>query len=135
MDWNALSSSIIALCALVLVAYLTHKFTLARERRKRQNELRDKSAAVAEILSLWIRSAYTGEFSNDDRWRLQSVYWKHVLTLDRELLDVLLPRLANQPDAVATNEIIVQARRLILGQPSPDLKAEELNNWPPEEPT
>ena|SRR5947208_16993898 len=97
----------------------------AREKR------REETRAVAEILAEWIRPAYMGQPSNEDLWRIQTTYWKNILGLDRELIEILFPRLANVPGAVDTNEIIVQARRIVLGLSKADLNAADLNNWRP----
>jgi len=59
------------------------------------------------------------------------VYWKNILGLDRALIEVLFPRLANAPNAVSTNEVIVQARRILLGLDKADIPAASLNNWLP----
>ena len=69
--------------------------------------------------------------NNEDRWRLQTIYWKNILGLDKRLIDLLFSRLANDPYAVGTNEMIVQARKILLGLDKPDILAKELNNWLP----
>lgn len=122
---------------LLLGTWLVHRLTLTREAETRANALREKrredSRAVAEILSEWVRSSYTGQFTNEDRWKLQTVYWKNILGLDRALIDVLFPRLANAPNAVSPEEVIVQARRILLGLDKADIPADGLNHWLPEE--
>jgi len=59
---------------LLLGTWLVHRLTLAREAEARASALREKrreeSRAVAEILSEWVRSSYTGRFTNEDRWKL-----------------------------------------------------------------
>lgn len=90
-----------------------------------------KQASPAEILGEWVRSNYNGKTTNEDLWKLQTTYWKNVMLLDRELLLVLLPALGHAPGAASANEIIVQARRVLLGLSKPDIPAAGLNYWPP----
>jgi len=135
--FSALAGSAIStgILGILIGALINHRFTLAREAETRAAAAREKpreeSRAVAEILAEWIRPAYMGQPSNEDIWRLQTAYWKNILGLDRELVTILLPRLENVAGAVEINEIIVQARRIVLGLAEADLKAADLNNWPP----
>ena len=69
--------------------------------------------------------------SNENRWLLQSSYWRNILLLDKELLVMLIERLANKRDSPDCREIIVQARKILLELPNQDINANELNNWPP----
>ncbi len=115
----------------VVALYLGDKFSKNAERRQEQIRRREKSAAIVDILAEWVYSSYTGN-SNEKRWKLQTTYWKHILWLDKELLDLLLPTLAYKPGAaVSTNEIIVQARKIVLGLSEQDISADQLNNWLP----
>ncbi len=135
--FSALAGSAIStgILGILIGALITHRFTVAREAATRaaaaREKRREESRAVAEILAEWMRSVYMGQPSNEDLWRLQTTYWKNILGLDRELITMLLPRLENAPGAVDTNEIIVQTRRIVLGLAKADLKAADLNNWPP----
>lgn len=121
-----------SIVGILLGKWLDQRFTLAREKESRAEKRREESRAVAEILSVWVRSSYMGKPTNEDLWKLQSVYWENILGLDGALLDVLCPRLANAPDAASTNEVVVQARRILLGLDKPDITAERLNTWPPQ---
>jgi hypothetical protein len=142
MDWTAFLSALTgagfgsAFAGVLLKIWLEHRLTIARAEEQEQRHLlqkrREASTAVADILAEWVRSTYTGEFKDEDRWRLQSVYWKNILWLDKELLDVLLPALARQSGAATTNEIVVQARRVLLGLSKPDISADQLNTWMPQ---
>lgn len=141
MDWSAFLSGLIGasfastLVGLLLKTWLDHRLTIERTKAQEDRQIlqkrREASAAVADILAEWVHSAYTGELSNEDRWRLQTVYWKNILWLDKELLDVLLPALAWKPGAANTNEIIIRTRKVLLGLKEPDLSADQLNNWLP----
>jgi len=129
---TAIGSSV---AGLLLKSWLDHRFTIERTRQQEERQFalkrREASIAVTEILGEWVRSNYTGEPTNDDLWKLQTTYWRNIMLLDRELLLILLPALGHQPGAVSANEIIVQARRVLLGLSEPDITANGLNNWPP----
>lgn len=102
-------------------------------RREEEVKRREASIAVADLLSEWVRSTYINVDLNEAHWRLQSLYWKTILRLDKKILDILLPRLANKKGAINTNEIIIKCRQTLLDLKDPDLKPEELNNWLPVE--
>ena len=125
----------LSLIGVLVGALITNFFTSRRERqaetRARQEKLKEASSAIVEILSEWVRSSYTRRLTNEDRWRLQTVYWRAMLTLDKRLVDLLIPALAHLPGAPPTNQIIVNARRVLLDLPEPDIRAEDLNNWLP----
>lgn len=141
MDWNAFLSGLagaavsMGILGVLLGALLNHSFTKAREAEARAVETREKrreeSRAVAEILAEWTRSSYTGHFTNEDRWKLQAVYWRNILGLDHGLIELLRPRLANVPGSASTNELIVEARKTLLGLSAPDIAADSLNTWLP----
>jgi len=114
-----------ALFAGIIGIWLDHKLS---ERTKQ----REASASVVDIIAEWMRSAYTKKFDNECRWRLQTTYWKNILLLDKELLDLLIKRMANVPDAPSAEEIIVQARKVLLNLPEPDIRPDQLNHWWPE---
>jgi hypothetical protein len=139
MDWMAFLSGFggaalgAGILGVLLESWLDHRFSRVREIEareiQRKEKQRDESRAVAEILSEWVRSTYTGKFENEDRWRMQTTYWKNILGLDPKLIRLLFPRLANAPGAVPTNELIVQARKMLLNLQEVDIKYDELNNW------
>ena len=141
MDWNAFGSAVLgagigsSLTGILLKTWLDHRLAVERaqldDQRRRQEKRREASVAVADILAEWVRSSYLGESSNENRWRLQVAYWKGILSLDKRLLDLLIPALAHQPGAVGSNELIVQARRILLDLEKPDIQAIQLNNWLP----
>jgi hypothetical protein len=115
----------------IVAAGLGNNYTKLAEIRQKEKLRREKSVLVADVLSEWVRSTYLGEFTNEDRWRIQSTYWKSILWLDDELLDLLIPRLANKPDALPVEEILVQTRKFLHGSDKQDIQASQLNNWPP----
>ena len=90
--FSALAGSAIStgILGILIGAWIDHRFTLVREAETRaaaaREKRREESRAVAEILAEWIRSAYMGQPSNEDLWRMQTTYWKNILGLDRELI-------------------------------------------------
>lgn len=137
MDWLTFATSLIGVgfIGALLRIWLGHRLkieeTRLAEQRQLQQKRREASAAVAEILGEWVRSAYMGIFSNEDRWRLQTVYWRNILWLDKELVDLLAAALAHGEDAASTNELIVQARKVLFGLLQPDISVAELVTWSP----
>jgi len=129
IDWSLLMTffsgiGIGSILSVLLIFYL-------KRQREEEVKRREASVAVADLLSEWIRSTYLNVDLNEAYWRLQSLYWKTILRLDKRILDVLLPRLANKKEAINTNEIIIKCRQTLLELKDPDLKPEELNNWLP----
>jgi hypothetical protein len=120
----------------LLGTFIAHKLTVARETEARAALIREKrreeSRAVAEIISEWVRPTYTGKFTNEDRWKLQTIYWKNILGMDESLVRILGARLANDPNAKSVRELLVEARKVLLGLPKLDLSAEMLNSWEPD---
>jgi len=142
MDWIAFIYCLVGagfgstFVGVLLKIWLSHRFSIERarlaEERKFQYKRRETSIAIADILAEWTRSTYMGKFSNEDRWRMQTTYWKNILWLDKELLDLLLPALAHEPGAPGSHELIVQARKVLLGLSEPDISAAQLNTWYPD---
>lgn len=136
MDWSSFFSAVLGagVGGGLIKLYLDHRLSIERDRRKedllsRQRQ-RDASAAVVDILSEWVRTTYTGEqFDGPAKWRMQTTYWRNILLLDKELLDILLPKLAGAPGSAPTNEIVVQVRKVLLGHTTPDISAKDLNLW------
>ena len=145
MEWSNFISAVIGAFfgggagGILLKIYLDHKLTierevLAEERLHRQKQ-REASVAVSEILAEWVRSTYAGgPMTNEQRWQMQATYWKNILLLDKRLIDQLFPLLAHAKNSVGTNEMIVQARKILLDLDEPDIKATDLNNWLPTAP-
>ncbi len=140
MDWPLFFTTVITgagagTLGSLIALWLKHRLSIDRdkfaEERLALQKRREASVAVAEILGEWIGPTYKGTYTNDDRWRMQTTYWRNILSLDKRLVDLLLPRLANTPNAVGTNEIIVEARRILLNLQERDLKPTDLNTWQP----
>ncbi len=140
MEWSNFFSGVIGAFlgggagGILLKIYLDHRLTIERselaEKRLQLQKQRDASVAVAEILGEWVRSTYLGQpITNEQRWLMQTTYWKNILLLDKKLIDQLFPLLAHAHGAVGTNEMIVQTRKILLGLNEPDIKATDLNNW------
>jgi hypothetical protein len=137
MDWSSFGAGFgTSLLGLLIGLFLNHRLTVGREelaeKRLQLQKQRDASVAVVGILSQWVRSTYLGRpLTDEEIWQLQTTYWENILLLDRELINLLFPRLANLKDAVTTNELIVQVRKYLLQLEEPDIRASDLNNWPP----
>ena len=116
----------------LLKTCLDYILSILAEKRELQHKRREASTAIVDILSEWIRSAYMGKFSNEDRWRLQKIYWKNILLLDKKLVGLLGRALAKEPDAPSSNELNVQARKVLLKLSEPDIRADKLNTWFPD---
>ncbi|HKM36419.1 MAG TPA: hypothetical protein VJY83_02125 [Thiopseudomonas sp.] len=142
MEWSSFISGVIGAFfgggagGIFLKIYLDHKLKIERseisEERLKLQKQREASTAVAEILSSWVRPNYhEGRTTNEQRWEIQSTYWKNILLLDKRLINQLFPLLAHTEKAITTNEMIVQARTILLDLKEPDIKADDLNNWNP----
>lgn len=142
MEWSNFISGVLGAFfgggagGILLKLYLDHKLQLERseiaEERLKLQKQREASTAVAEILSTWVKSKYhEASTTNEQRWEIQSTYWKNILLLDKRLIDQLFPLLAHNDGAITTNEMIVRARQILLGLKEPDIKAADLNNWLP----
>lgn len=142
MEWSSFISGVIGAFfgggagGVFLKIYLDHKLKIERseisEKRLQFQKQREASTAVAEILSSWVRPNYhQGLMTNEQRWEIQTTYWKNILLLDKRLINQLFPLLAHDKGAITTNEMIVQARKTLLDLEEPDIKADDLNNWSP----
>lgn len=131
MDWI---SSIVtsAVFAVIVGSILNYRLTqLAKQQEYRFIELdkrREASKSVVDILSKWVQNEYKGK-DNEYLWELQTIYWKNILLLDPKLLEMLIPRLENAPNAPTADEIIIQARKILLDLEKPDVS--KLNHWLP----
>lgn len=145
MEWSSFISGVIGAFfgggagGILLKLYLDHKLQIERseiaEERLKLQKQREASGAVAEILSAWVKNNYYETIpKNEQRWIIQSTYWKNILLLDKRLIDELFPLLAHKPGSISTNEMIVRTRQILLNLGDPDIKADELNNWPPIKP-
>lgn len=145
MEWSNFVSGVIGAFfgggagGILLKIYLDHKLKIERseltEKRLFLQKQREASGAVVEILGQWVHSTYLGQpMTNEQKWEMQTVYWKNILLLDKKLIDELFPLLAHKEGSIDTNEMIVRARQFLLGLGKPDIKAADLNNWLPTKP-
>ena len=125
------------LVATLFQVYLNHRFSQRRERaaenREQERRIREASAAVANLIGTWVRPSYfrkDGHATNEDRWEIQTAYWEAIMWLDEDLLRKVIQLLARQ-NGQTTNQVIVEARRVLLGNAKTTLSANELNNWLP----
>ena len=141
MDWSSFLSGLIGagfgstFVGILLNLWLDHRLNIERKKLfdkiDFEQKRRESSKAVVDILSEWIHSKYMGNSSDEERWKLQKTYWENILLLDKDLLELLTLRLANAPEAVETNELIVQVRKILLQLKQPDIRPEQLNTWKP----
>ncbi len=141
MDWMPFISGFLGagfgttFVGYILKILLEHRLDIERknlfEKRQFEQKRREASKAIVDILAEWIRPQYSGGSTNQDRWQLQKTYWENILLLDKDLFDLLSSRLAYTPDSVDTNELIVQARKILLDLKEPDISAKQLNIWNP----
>ena len=141
MNWDTFTSAFLgagfasSFIGVLLSLWVNHRLEIERktlfEKRQFEQKRREASKAIVDILAEWIRPKYEGGTSNKDRWQLQKTYWENILLLDKDLFDLLSSRLANDPDAVDTNELIVQVRRVLLELDRPDISSDQLNTWKP----
>jgi len=141
MDWPTAFSSVFAgigggVFGSLLTIWVQHRLNIDRDKLAEERMIiqkrREACSAVADILGEWIKPNYRGSENNINRWRIQTTYWRNILSLDKDLVKLLLPRLANLPESADVNEIIVEARRIVLDLKEKDIKPSDLNNWPPE---
>jgi hypothetical protein len=148
MDWSTAFSAFVGsvfasgIAAVILAALLERSLTRLRhsleverqeqtERRALERRRREASPAVAEILSEWRRVCFVGETTPEDVWRLQTTYWKHVLWLDKSLVEMLAPVLVGRYGPATTDDtdqLIIQARTHLLELDTPDLTTDDLVN-------
>ena len=141
MDWSSFLSGLIGagfgstFVGILLNLWLDHRLNIERkmlfDKMEFEQKRRESSKAVVDILSEWIHPNYMGSSSNEERWKLQKTYWENILLLDKDLFELLSSRLANAPEAVDTNELIVQVRKVLLKLKQPDIRSEQLNTWMP----
>lgn len=141
MDWSSFLSGLLGasfgstLVGIILKVWLEHRLEIERktlfDKRQFEQKRREASKAIVDILAEWIRPKYESGRSNKDRWQLQKTYWENILLLDKNLFDLLSSRLANNPDAIDTNELIVQVRKVLLNLDEPDITSDKLNTWKP----
>jgi hypothetical protein len=117
----------------ILKVWLDHKLSVQRgelgEERELRRKKRESSTAVVEILTEWVRFLYKDPITGDDLWRLQATYWKNIMWLDADLVKALTPLLVWREDAPTSGEVIIQARKTLLGLSKPDLTEDDLVKW------
>ena len=141
MDWTSFLSGLFGaslgstLVGIIVSLFLENRLIIKRdtlfEKRRLEKKRREASKAIVDILAEWIRPKYEGGSLNKDRWQLQKTYWENILLLDKNLFDLLSSRLANDHNAVDTNELLVQARKVLLDLDKPDISSDKLVTWKP----
>jgi hypothetical protein len=139
MDWPTAFSSVFAgigggVFGSLLTIWVQHRLNIARDKLAEERIIiqkrREACLAVADILSEWIKPNYMDSENNINRWHIQTTYWRNILSLDKDLIKLLLPRLANLDESPDVNEIIVEARRIVLELKEKDIKPSDLPAFP-----
>jgi hypothetical protein len=125
---NIISASISAFIGAGIASTLLGYWLENKRLERIKNE--ESIESVSELLSEWVKRDYTGDNSNNARWRLQTLYWKRALRLDKKILDVLIPLFANPGGQISVSEVIVECRQILLNLKKPDFNANQLNKWP-----
>jgi hypothetical protein len=137
MNWNdvgigLISGAVGGILVSLVDSYLATRREKRAESREQGRKVREASAAVVDLLSEWVRPTYVrddGKATNEDLWTMQRECWRTLIWLDERLVKLLVSRLANSPDAVDTGQIVIQARKILLGLHKTELAS--VNHWPP----
>jgi hypothetical protein len=119
---SGLDSPLVASLFVAIVAFfLTNWYN-------KQNKRREASIIVADVLAEWV---YTDgkKLSSGDILPLHKAYWKAALSLDYELLIILNERLQNTDLSPDTKKVLEQARMVLHGRSTPDIRANEFIHW------
>ena len=135
--FTAVLSSIIASS---VIAFLAKSWIEARIRAsieyeyKRQFSLfereldrKEKVELVAEVLAEYIKTPLSEPVSRDQRTLLNKLSFKTTLWLPTEVAIELSKRLQNQPDAKTLFDIVLMARRVLIGDDS--LSPKDITYW------
>ena len=137
MEWSdvgiGLLSGVVggALVGFVNSLLTTHREKLSEKREKRRR-IREASEAVIDLLTEWLKPRYVredGKPTNEDLWRIQRECWRTLIWLDEKLVNLVVKRLANRPDALEIGQLVVEARKILLDLDETVLTA--VNHWPP----
>ena len=137
MDWADVGIGLVSgVVGGALVSIVNNRLAIRREElaeaRETRRRIHEASAAVADLLSAWIKPRYTredGKATNEDRWMMQRECWKTLMWLDENLVRLVVKRLANRPDALPAGQVIVEARKILLDLD--DTALTDVNYWPP----
>lgn len=105
-----------------LEASIRHEYDKRLEEYRRELDLRDRAAMVAELFAEWASLP-------QDPKRLNQLTWEASLWLPADIVREVSKRPSNSPDAREVKEILVDVRRHLSGVPD-DLTAEQLVHFP-----
>jgi hypothetical protein len=140
MGWRDLATGffgggfVVAITQILLSHRLSIRQDKAAEKRHKQQRIRESSVAVAEVIGEWVRPSHTrdgGRPTGEDLWRIQTTYWRAMLWLDEELLKKLAELMAGAYGGPTTNQMLVEARRALLGAENTQIQSEETPTWLP----
>lgn len=94
---------------------------------------REKAAAIAEFVSLWIARKYDPSLDqNKNRWNVQRKYWELSLWLDTKMLRLLNQAITGEGPS-KYKEAFAEVRKYIVGEMDDDITPEEIVVWEPVE--
>jgi hypothetical protein len=86
---------------------IRHEYDRKLEDYRRQQDRRERAAAIAELFTEWI--------AREDKKKLNRLAWEAALWLPPDIVRNITKRLANAPDAEDVRQIIITVRRHLLG--------------------
>ncbi|MGV8803493.1 MAG: hypothetical protein ACWA6Y_00855 [Polaromonas sp.] len=129
---SGLAATIVAILAKAwiearLKASIEHEYKKQFELFQRQLDQHEKVELVAELLGELLATPYGETVSREQRTKLNKLSFQSSLWLPGELAIELSKRLQNQPDAKTPFEIMLIARRLLIGDSS--IGVEHVTIW------
>lgn len=134
MSASGLSTGAILVASAAVVAFVVRTWLVAKIQEKAKEDVRwralrrERAAALANFLGLWVAGAYDPTQRNNVRLlEVQRSYWELALWLDDETLRTLNRALIGDGDH---NDALIQVRAVLHAPESVDLKSSELIRWP-----
>lgn len=112
-----------------LKASIEHEYKKQFELFQRELDQKQKVELVAELLAEWIKIPYGEVIPREQRSLLNKLSFQASLWLPSELAIELGKRLQNKQDAKSPFELILIARRLLIGDTS--ITVEDVTWWEP----
>lgn len=133
MSASGLSTGAILVASAAVVAFVVRTWLVAKIQEKAKEDVRwralrrERAAALANFLGLWVAGAYDPTQRNNVRLlEVQRSYWELALWLDDETLRTLNRALIHDGDH---NDALIQVRAVLHAPESVDLKSSELIRW------
>jgi hypothetical protein len=116
-----------------LKASIEHEYKKQFELFQRELDQKQKVELVAEVLAEYIKTPYGETVPREQRTVLNKLSFQASLWLPAELAIELGKRLQNKPDAKTPFELILIARRLLIGDSS--ITIDDITVWGPSKET